>query len=361
MMSTSRRKFLQFMGLETIGLLWTKRYHSALLPDEKISYVKNDKLRIIKESYPGNPVHDNRFVNADPEARLISFPTVLRWFLSENPQKAEKRNDSFCLTTSSISELSAIREDCMIWLGHSAFLFHIHNKWLLTDPCLTAPPFQQRHAALPLAINDLEMVDYLLISHGHFDHLDSETLGQWSNKSMKALTGLRMGPMLEGLNKYMAVQEAGWYQEFSLDESFKIYFLPAQHWNQRSLWDRNKMLWGSFLIEGNGRRIFFAGDSGYAKHFDEISELFPSVDYCLLPIGAYKPPYVMKKHHMNPEEAVRAFHDLKGKTLIPMHHGTFDLADEPLGEPLRWIRQLEAEKKINGILKTPDVGEIIYI
>ncbi len=361
-MPTTRRKFLQLVGLESASLLLMKRFSSAAPGgEEKIQYLKNASLNTFKENYAGNKLVDDQFVNEDPEAALIPFGTVIKWFLSGNPQKREKKNDGFRLLTVPVQDLSAIRGDCIIWLGHAAFLFHIQNKWLLTDPCLTAPPFQQRYASLPLAIGDLRIVDYLLISHGHFDHLDSETTGQWSNKRMKALTGLRMGKVIEDLNKYVMPQEAGWYQEFNVDESFRIYFLPAQHWNQRSLWDRNKMLWGSFLIEWNGRRIFFAGDTGYANHFVEIAGLFSPIDYCLLPIAAYKPPYMMQQNHLNPEEAVKAFHDLKGRVLIPIHYGTFDLADEPLGEPLTWLKRIEAEKKINGELRTPDVGEVIYI
>ncbi|MBL7960329.1 hypothetical protein JNL27_08815, partial [bacterium] len=134
-----------------------------------------------------------------------------------------------------------------------------------------------------------------------------------------------------------------------------------QHWYLRVPWDRNKILWGSFMIEYKGKRFYFAGDTAYADHFSAIAGLFPSIDYCFMPIGAYKPEYVMKTNHTNPEEAVHGFHDLRGKTFLPMHYGTFDLADEPRGEPIRWLKKIESDRNIDGALKIPEIGEVILI
>jgi L-ascorbate metabolism protein UlaG (beta-lactamase superfamily) len=120
------------------------------------------------------------------------------------------------------------------------------------------------------------------------------------------------------MNKFIDVQEAGWYQQFQLDTSFKVYFLPAKHWYLRAPWDRNKILWGSFLIEYKNKKFYFSGDSAYDTHFKTIGQLFGDIDYCFMPIGAYKPSYIMQSNHMNPEEAVRAYIDLKGKHFIPM-------------------------------------------
>ena len=125
--------------------------------------------------------------------------------------------------------------------------------------------------------------------------------------------------------------------------------------------DINKTLYGSFMIEADGLNIFFNGDSGYCSYPKQIGELFPNIDIAMIGVGAYHPPVMMKDVHTNPYEAVQIFHDLKAKTFIPMHYGTFDLADEPLGEPYRILKQLQAEKKINGELKLLDVGEMLSI
>ena len=125
--------------------------------------------------------------------------------------------------------------------------------------------------------------------------------------------------------------------------------------------DINKTLYGSFMMELDGINIFFNGDSGYCTYPKQIAELFPNIDIAMVGVGAYHPPLMMKDVHTNPYEAVQIFHDLKAKTLIPMHYGTFDLADEPLGEPYSVLKQLEAERKINGELRLLDVGEVMSL
>lgn len=360
---TSRRKFLQFIGLESWSLLAMKNSVLAA-PDEKpdIEFLKNESLATIRDGFRGNPMIDGRFVNANLTTSGAPFSSILKWWSTANPQKEEKDkdNDTYSIPVQTLSALREIKNDCIIWLGHAAFLIRLGGKWILTDPCLTAPPFQKRFTSLPIPIDQVE-VDYILLSHGHYDHLDSTTLAELPAKKTRALVPLKMGETILSMNKHLDVVEAGWYQEYSINEKFRIYFLPAQHWYLRVPWDRNKILWGSFMIEYEGKHIYFAGDTAYADHFTEIASLFPSIDYCMLPVGAYKPEYVMKTNHTDPEEAVRAFHELRGRYFLPMHYGTFDLSDEPRGEPVRWLKKLEAEGKIKGHLKIPEIGEIIHV
>jgi len=152
------------------------------------------------------------------------------------------------------------------------------------------------------------------------------------------------------------VEEAGWYQRYDIG-NLDITFMPSQHWHRRGLFDFNKVLWGGFHLNTHRRSIYFPGDTAYSGLFGEFRELMGDPDICLLPIGAYKPEFIMKESHTSPAEAVQAFNDLGGKTLVPMHYGTYDLSDEPLGEPLRWMRELEAEGKNKGDLRVLDVGE----
>jgi L-ascorbate metabolism protein UlaG (beta-lactamase superfamily) len=169
---------------------------------------------------------------------------------------------------------------------------------------------------------------------------------------MEALVPLNNGEYFE--KKGIKVQEAGWYQKYQINHEVEVYLMPAKHWNRRGLFDFNKTLWGSFIIRYKGTTIYFAGDTSMGDHFEEIARLFPDIDYCLLPVGAYKPESIMKEAHLSPQEAYKAFHLLAGKTFIPMHFGTYDLGDEPLGEPKR---VLEAYADNN--IKIVKVGEVV--
>jgi len=175
-------------------------------------------------------------------------------------------------------------------------------------------------------------------------------------KVLIPLNGSRLfsGKKLRKINR----QEASWYQEYNISEDIRIIFLPAKHWGRRGLNDFNKTLWGSFLIIANGMKIFFAGDTAYCEDlFKEIRQLFGDIDICLLPIGAYSPAFLMQREHTNPEEAVQAFSDLGGKLFIPMHYGTYDLSNEPLGEPIVRLRQRAIEKGVENQIKELSVGE----
>jgi len=136
-----------------------------------------------------------------------------------------------------------------------------------------------------------------------------------------------------------------------------VFFMPAKHWNRRGLTDFNKNLWGSFVIRSGDKSLFFAGDTSYGEHFKEIGEFFPNIKYCLMPIGAYKPEYLMKESHLSPTEALKAFKDLGGETFIPMHYATFDLANEPLGEPVRIIKR----ERQNLDIRILDIGEELVL
>jgi L-ascorbate metabolism protein UlaG (beta-lactamase superfamily) len=197
-----------------------------------------------------------------------------------------------------------------------------------------------------------------MLSHGHFDHLDLATLR--SLKAGQVLAPLRLGDLVRRANPALGVQEAGWYQRFETGPGLEVTLLPAQHWHRRGLRDFNASLWGSFLVRFGGRSLFFAGDTGYNGHFREIREHAGPVDVALLPIGAYDPPFIMRPSHLDPEEALQAFQDLGAATLVPMHYGTFDLSDEPPGEPLARLRAAVEERGVRE-LRVLDVGEVFFL
>ena len=150
---------------------------------------------------------------------------------------------------------------------------------------------------------------------------------------------------------------AGWYQQYKTVSEVSVYFLPTRHWSKRGLSDENKRLWGAFVIQSIDKTIYFGGDTGYDNHFKELKQLFPKVNMAIIGIGAYKPEWFMHPNHVSPQDAVKGFNDTGAEIFIPMHYGTFDISDEPVGEPLRIVQQLELENKIRGKLKVLGLGE----
>jgi L-ascorbate metabolism protein UlaG (beta-lactamase superfamily) len=323
-------------------------------------HLKNPNLKTIRPDYPGNTFRAGRF--AEPYMSDIAntpWP-LIRWGFTPNPKKQIKQQELYSLPVRPVTALPDPKRDYLIWLGHATFLLHLNGRTLLTDPNLTAPPMVKRRAQVPLAIQTVPL-DYILVSHGHYDHLDQTTLAQLQGDSLTALVPLKIGALVTCANAKITVQEAGWYQQYLTPEDIKITLLPAKHWNRRTPFDFNQSLWGSFLIQWKHKTLYFAGDTGYAGHFREIAALVGPIDYAILPIGAYDPPFIMQPSHLNPEEALRAFQDLGAKHLIPMHYGTFDLSDEPLGEPIRWFKDLVGRQHLEPAVNIPDVGEPLFL
>ncbi len=321
--------------------------------NEMIDYKINTELKAIKADWKGNTIIDGEFVNNGTKDPQITPFDILKWKLSKNPQAKEKKEDNFALTVIKNTEFLKSEEDIIVWLGHATFFIRINGKTIITDPIFYSMPLVKRLVGLPCKVSDLKGVDYILLSHGHRDHFDKKSISvlHENNPKIEALVPLELNHFFndEGITN----QQAAWYQKFKTTEDIEIYFMPAKHWNRRGISDFNTTLWGSFVIRANGKTIYFAGDTAYGKHFSEINKLFGSIDYCLMPVGAYKPDYIMKESHISPYEALKAFSDLKGKTFIPMHYATYDLADEPLGEPIRILNSNDNELNIQIL----DIGE----
>jgi L-ascorbate metabolism protein UlaG (beta-lactamase superfamily) len=230
---------------------------------------------------------------------------------------------------------------------------------MLIDPVFYKVPLVKRYAAHAYSPTMFDHLDYLLISHDHQDHCQEKSIRiiASQNPRMKVLTGLNMEKLLRPWIKNLPVQMAGWYQQYETGSDIAIYYLPSRHWSKRGLNDENKRLWGAFVIQANNKVIYFSGDTGYGRHFQEVALLFPGVNVAIIGIGAYKPEWFMHPNHVSPQDAVRAFNEMNAKILIPMHYGTFDISDEPVGEPLRILKQLERESKINGKLQLLQLGE----
>jgi L-ascorbate metabolism protein UlaG (beta-lactamase superfamily) len=197
------------------------------------------------------------------------------------------------------------------------------------------------------------------MSHDHRDHCDKNSLRKIRklNPEIQYFTGLNMDKIMRKFLHKAAGQSAGWYQQFNTTGlGFNLYFLPTRHWSKRGFFDTNKRLWGSFILEIDGKTIYFGGDSGYGSHYKEIVSLFPNIDIAILGIGAYEPEWFMESNHSSPEKSYQAFLDLNAKQFIPMHYGTFDLSDEPIGYPAQVLEEIKKREGDSRIV-IPSLGE----
>lgn len=219
-------------------------------------------------------------------------------------------------------------EICLTWIGHASFLIQTHDtnilidpnwaKWLKVIKRLKPPGFEIHH---------LPQIDYVFVTHAHFDHLDRGTLRKIAS-DQPIVVPRGVGNLVHDLG-FETVHELDDWEQLDLGR-ISVAMTPCHHWGARFLADLHRRF-GGFVIEAEGRSVFHCGDSAYFDGFREIGDRF-EIDVALLPIGAYDPPSG-REVHMNPEEAVQAFRELRAKMLVPMHYGTFRLGYEPLDEP----------------------------
>ncbi len=225
------------------------------------------------------------------------------------------------------------------WIGHATLLVQMDHVTFLTDPnwsditspvSFTGPP---RLVPPGVALEDLPPIDFVLVSHNHYDHLDLPTLRALAERdgSTRFFVPLANGELLRDAG-IANVQELDWGDTAGV-EGVVVHCLPAQHWSRRGVFDERKALWSSWAVTGEERRFYFAGDTGYFDGFKAIGARLGPFDLAAVPIGAYEPREMMRDAHVNPEEAVAVGVDVAGKRLLGVHFGTFDLADEPLDEP----------------------------
>ena len=233
-----------------------------------------------------------------------------------------------------------------IWIGHATVLIQLAGRNILTDPHFTgrASPVSfagpERITPPAVAIEALPHIDAVLISHNHYDHLDRESVVRLAAQPggpprFFVPLGLREWLAAEGIE---TATELDWWEQASLGD-LAFHLVPVQHWSARGVNDRNRTLWGGWVVEALGFRAFFAGDTGYSKDFADIHARFGGFDLALLPIGAYEPRWFMRTQHVNPEEAVRIHQDIGARRSLAIHWGTFVLTDEPMDEPPQKLAQ----------------------
>jgi L-ascorbate metabolism protein UlaG (beta-lactamase superfamily) len=295
---------------------------------------------------------NGKFTGRYDSSTEVNLFRILKWkFFSKRESFAKKVLPLEVIRT---PEKLLQKEDFICWLSHASFLIQLGGKRIVIDPVFGDIPFYKRKIPAPYSVEELGALDYLLLSHVHYDHFDTPSLKGIAKKAPKAILPLHMSKVLHKTASTFSTKELDWYESID-EEGLTITLVPAMHWGRRGFFDKNRVLWGGYVLQYKGTTIYFAGDTAKGEHFKEIGKRF-DIDYALLPIGAYKPEFIMKHNHLNPQEAFEAFESLGAKKMIPMHYGTYNLTDEPLDEPLEWIQKIDREhpKQIQ-ILKAGEV------
>ncbi|MCB1192095.1 MAG: MBL fold metallo-hydrolase [Leptospiraceae bacterium] len=249
-----------------------------------------------------------------------------------------------------------------IWFGHSTILVNFENTIILLDPVLSgsASPFSfmvKRFQAPVLKVNELPQIDYVVISHDHYDHLDMETIKYFQNKKTKFITPLGVTSHIKswGVTENR-LHELDWWQGVTMG-NLEFICAPAQHFSGRSGMEGGKTLWGSWIIKSKNNRLYFSGDSGYDTHFKEIGDKYGPFDVAFVENGQYNEMW--HEVHLLPKETAQAFLELKGKKLVPIHWAMFELALHDWYEPVEESEKYAKQYNID--LLTPKFGQLVSL
>lgn len=274
----------------------------------------------VSDHYDGSRFYHNE--------KDYTFSEMLKWMVTMNPAKWPEwiEDKKYPLPPEKVGN----DKYRITHINHATILIQTANLNILTDPIWSerssmvswAGPKRVRDAGVK--INDLPNIDLILISHSHYDHLDIETLKKIVKKDdPKIIVGLGVSSLLTSLRSQKIKELDWWQKEYYSSNKTTITFVPARHNSGRGIMDKNKTLWGGFVIESIAGNLYFAGDTAYGKFLAPIKEKFNTFNIALLPIGHYKPRWMMKTHHMNPDDAVKLHKYFNIDQSIGMHYGTF--------------------------------------
>lgn len=291
----------------------------------------------------------------------VSYYTVFKEFFFDK----SKRVQPAAILPATKVDLSTLspNEDIIVWFGHSSYLIQVNGKRILVDPVFSgnASPFtfttKSFKGADVYTASDMPHIDYLFISHDHYDHLDHKTMVALRPKVGRVITGLGVGAHLEHWGYDTAsIIERDWNDHILLDTGFEATLVPARHFSGRGL-KRNGTLWTSFVLQTPSYKLFIGGDSGYDTHFATIGAQHGPFDLVMLENGQYNEYW--KYIHMMPEEVVKAATELKAKRLFPVHWSKFALALHDWDEP---INRIVAEaNRLNMPLLHPMIGAVVKL
>ncbi len=252
------------------------------------------------------------------------------------------------------------RNPSVSWIGHSTLYLRLGPQSFLTDPIYSerASPVSfagpKRLVPTGIPIEALPAIDLVLLSHDHYDHTDLATLRVLAARGIPFIVPTGIGELVREAGGRPT--ELGWWESTQVGD-LRLHCVPAQHFSGRTLRDRSRRLWAGWVAEGGGRRVYFAGDTGYFPGLAEIPRRLGPVDLAAIPIGAYLPRSIMGRIHLNPEEAVQTAEDVGARQALGIHWGTFDLADEPLDEPPRRFLAEAARRGLGDRAFVLKVGE----
>lgn len=320
----------------------------------------------IRKKRINQSVHFNngKFQNINPTPQLTDGATYFSLFLKFfNKQKVHIRPINEIKQVKTDLHQLKTDEDVLVWFGHSSYYIQLDGKRFLIDPVFSEAaspvsfinrPFK---ASNSYSVDDIPAIDYLIITHDHWDHLDYPTVLGLKNKVKTIICTLGVGSHFEHWGFDLStVLEMEWNQHEVLESDFKITCLPARHFSGRGI-RPNQSLWGSFLLEAPSMTIYMGGDSGYDSHFAEIGNRFEKIDLAILEAGQYN--HSWKYIHMMPHEVIQATKDLKASRLLPVHNSKFALAQHEWNEPLKAVHAESKEEDFS--LLNPMIGEVVLL
>lgn len=251
------------------------------------------------------------------------------------------------------------------WIGHSTILIQVAGINILTDPIFGNSSVLYPRIIKPgIPLNQLPPIDLVLISHNHMDHMEGSSLRALARHTDIQFFVPHGDKAWFEKRKIAGATECLWWESHNLRKApISCTFLPAIHWTQRFLFDRNRSLWGSWMIQCRDICIYFAGDTAYGAHFKTIANEFPSIDVAILPIGPCEPRQTMKHAHIDTQEALQAFAILQAKHFIPIHWGTFHFGNESSYLPIKRLQQewSQVNLAVDPILHIPKAGQKIIM
>jgi len=291
-------------------------------------------------------VRRDRFYNNDRDKGgspfMLSLDILVQYYelLKKKPSKSKS------IWTERFTPAKLSLDPVITWIGHASFLVQIGGFNILLDPLFGDVSFlYKRIIPLGFTVKQMPNIDFVLISHNHRDHMDATSLLAVKNRSADVKVLVPQGDKhWFDRRGFLRPYEHSWWEQ----RSFKLKgskcsdiiftFLPASHWSQRGLFDHNKSLWGSWMLEYEDHCIYFAGDTCYSNHFVEIAREFKDISIAMLPVGPCEPRKLLEETHLNAQDAGRAFLDLKAKHMIPMHWGAFPFGVEHFDLPIKRIQ-----------------------
>lgn len=291
---------------------------------------------------------DGRFHNPWPHEHKRRFTDVLRWRFGGRPPKrvVPRPQAPQPVHDNALADFEALPHGArMLWPGHASFWFELDGATVAIDPILgKIARMIPRVTPLPLEREQLPTPDVLLLSHGHFDHLDIASVAGLCKRPNPPVVIVPTGLARQLPRACERVVEVSWWEQVSIS-GLRFSLVPAQHWHKRAAADTDRALWGGWVVQGS-RSIYHTGDTGYFGGFAAIGAVF-DIDVACMPLGAYEPRWFMGGQHMAPEDTVRAFEQVGARHMFGMHWGTFDLSDEALDDGPKLLRKIIDERGLD--------------